>query len=199
MTERQEKVLEFVRSFSRAEGVPPSTREVAARFKVDQSTAKQHLQALGRDGHLQKLTDGRWGFPAGELAARWRFPVLGSIPAGIADQREQEVEEFIEINPVTFGVKNPRPDHFWFLRVAGQSMEGAGILNGDLVALHRREPQPGDIIAALVNETDTTLKRYVVEKGRPILRAANPRFSDQYPERLQCQGVKVGVLRRDSA
>jgi repressor LexA len=93
----------------------------------------------------------------------------------------------------------PRPGHFWFLRVTGDSMTGANIVDGDLVALARRDPRPGDIIAALVDETTTTLKRLVQEGGRMLLRAENPRYPDIFPETLASQGVVVGVIRRSLA
>ena len=86
--------------------------------------------------------------------------MYGAIPAGLPAMQEQEPEETIAVAPAVFGVRQPRPGaHFWFLRVTGDSMNGANIFDGDLVALVRREPRPGDIIAALVDETTTTLKR----------------------------------------
>ena len=78
-------------------------------------------------------------------------------------------------------------------------MIGANIVDGDLVALERREPQAGDIIAALVDETTTTLKRMVRLRGRTVLRAENPRYPDLTPERIESQGVVVGVIRRNVA
>ena len=75
-------------------------------------------------------------------------------------------------------------------------MIGAHILDGDLVVLERREPRPGEIIAALVDDTTTTLKRFVRVGGRAVLRAENKRFKDIVPERLESQGVLVGVIRR---
>ena len=105
----------------------------------------------------------------------------------------------IAIDPAVFGVRKPRPGYFWFLRVRGDSMIGANIVDGDLVALVRREAKVGDIIAALVDETSTTLKKVVKERGRTLLRAANPRFADIMPQRLESQGVVVGVIRRKLA
>jgi len=126
-------------------------------------------------------------------------PVYGAIPAGLPAMQEQEPEETVKVDPAVFGVRKARPHHFWFLRVIGDSMTGAGILDGDLVALMRREPRPGDIIAALVDETTTTLKRLVRERGRLLLRAENPRYPDLVPQRLESQGVVVGVIRRQLA
>jgi repressor LexA len=75
-------------------------------------------------------------------------------------------------------------------------MIDAHIVDGDLALLETREPRPGDIIAALIDGTTTTLKRYVLEKGRAILRPANPRFADIHPDRLESQGVLVGLIGR---
>ena len=126
-------------------------------------------------------------------------PVFGSIPAGFPAMQEQTPEETITIDPALFGVRSARKDYFWFLRVTGDSMTGAHILDGDLIALVRREPKPGDIIAALVDETTTTLKTFLKEKGRVLLRAANPRYADIFPSQLESQGVVVGVIRRQPA
>ena len=122
------------------------------------------------------------------------------IAAGLPAMQEQSPDETITVDPTLFGVRRARPHHFWFLRVRGDSMIDAHILDGDLVALERREALPGDIIAALVDETDTTLKRLVRERGRLILRAANKRYSDIVPTRgLESQGVVVGLIRRFAA
>jgi repressor LexA len=64
------------------------------------------------------------------------------------------------------------------------------------VIMARRDPKPGDVIAALVDDTEVTLKRLVKEKGRMVLRAANPRYPDLAPRKIETQGVMVGVIRR---
>jgi repressor LexA len=74
-------------------------------------------------------------------------------------------------------------------------MIGMGILDGDLVVMQKRDPVPGDIVAALVDETSSTLKVYVREKGVTILRGANPRVKDITATRLESQGVMVGLMR----
>ncbi len=196
MTERQEAILAFVRDHQHAQGVPPSTREVARKFGFSQPAAAKHLQALARQERVQKLADKKWGLSAAEIQDHFAFPVYGTIPAGLPAMQEQEPDEKVSIDAAVFGVRKPRPGYFWFLRVRGDSMTGANIFDGDLVALARREPRPGDIIAALVDETTTTLKRFVREHGRTLLRAENPRYPDLVPSRLECQGVVVGVIRQ---
>jgi repressor LexA len=199
LTERQEEILNFIREYKRTHSVTPSTREIARHFQCAQPTVLKHLQVLARKGELEKLVDGKWGCKG--LASQphlFEAPVYGAIPAGLPAMQEQEVEEIIAIDPAVFGVNKPRTNHFWFLRVSGESMIGARIFDGDLVALVRRDPQPGEIIAALVDDTTTTLKTYVKERGRILLRAANKRFPDIVPQRLESQGVVVGVIRRQS-
>lgn len=196
-TPRQTELLDFIRAYQRAQGVPPSTREIARRCGCHQATATGHLHALGRKHLLEKLADGKWGVRGTTSAAHlFAAPVYGAIPAGLPAMTEQEPEETLALDPALFGVRHPRPGHLWLLRVTGDSMTGAAILDGDLVVLARREPRPGDIIAALVDETTTTLKRYLRERGRPILRAAHPRYPDLRPRQLESQGVVVGVIRR---
>jgi repressor LexA len=200
LTERQEQILDFVREYQRAQSVTPSTREIARNLQCAQPTVLKHLQVLARKGELGKLADGKWGFKRTATQGQlFEAPVYGTIPAGLPAMQEQEVEETITIDPAVFGVSKPRPNHFWFLRVSGESMIGAKIFDGDLVALVRRDPRPGEIIAALVDDTTTTLKTYVKERGRTLLRAANKRFRDIIPQRLESQGVVVGVIRRNPA
>jgi repressor LexA len=200
LTERQEEVLDVVREYQRTHGVAPSTRELARTFQCSQPTILKHLQALARKTHLDKMADGKWGFKATQVQAHlFETPVYGAIPAGLPAMQEQDPEETLVIDPAIFGVRHARKGQFWFLRVTGESMIGANILDGDLVALVRRDPRPGDIIAALVDETSTTLKTFIQERGRTLLRAANARFPDILPTRLESQGVVVGVIRRKVA
>ena len=176
---------------------PSSTREVARKFGCSQQGAAKHLQALARKGQLEKLADGKWGLQAKSVQGHlFDIPVYGAIPAGLPAMREQEPEDTVAVDPAVFGLRKSQAGNFWFLRVTGDSMAGANIFDGDLVALTRREPRSGDIIAALVDETTTTLKRFVRERDRTLLRAANPRYADIVPERLESQGVVVGMIRR---
>lgn len=198
LTKRQQGILDFVREHQRTHSVPPSTREIARHFALSQTTVMGHLRALGKKDELGKLADYQWGLAAPDVHL-FAAPVYGAIPAGLPAMQEQEPEETVNIDPAVFGLRRVRPQHFWFLRVTGDSMTGTNILDGDLVALVRKEPRPGDIIAALVDETTTTLKRLVRERGRTLLRAANPRYPDIVPQRLESQGVVVGVIRRKLA
>ena len=201
LTERQDQILDFVKTHQRTHGVPPSTRQIGRQLDSSQATVMGHLRALAKKSQLEKLADGKWGLKAAGVQTHlFEAPIYGSIPAGLPAMQEQTPDETITVDPALFGVRRARPDHFWFLRVRGDSMIDAHILDGDLVALERREPRPGDIIAALVDETETTLKRLVRVGGRLILRAANARYADIIPTRgLESQGVVVGLIRRRAA
>ena len=201
LTERQEAILDFIRQYQRDEHVPPSSRIIQTRFGFkSQSTVAQHLKALAKKEQVEQFTDGRWGIKASGVQTHlFEAPVYGAIPAGLPAMQEQEPEETIAVDPAIFGVHRAKLNHFWFLRVMGDSMIGARIFDGDLVALVRRDPRPGEIIAALVDETTTTLKRYLKQRGRTLLHAENPRYPDIVPSRLECQGVVVGVIRRKIA
>lgn len=201
LTERQDQILDFVKTHQRTHGVPPSTRQIGRQLEASQATVMGHLRALAKKSQLEKLADGKWGLKAAGVQTHlFEAPIYGSIPAGLPAMQEQTPDETITVDPSLFGVRRARPDHFWFLRVRGDSMIDAHILDGDLVALERREPRPGDIIAALVDDTETTLKRLVREGGRLILRAANASYADIIPTRgLESQGVVVGLIRRSAA
>ena len=202
MTERQEQILEFIRQFQREKGVPPSSREIQRKFQFSsQSTVIGHLRALANKGQIEQLAGRTWGLRASAVQAQlFEISVFGSIPAGLPAMQEQAPDEKIAVDPSLFGVRRAGPHLVWALRVHGDSMVDAHILDGDLVVLERREPREGDIIAALVDETTTTLKRLIHLRGRPVLRAANKRYRDIVPERrLESQGVLVGLIRRGAA
>jgi len=197
MTERQEQILDFVRDYQQRESVPPSTREVARQFECSQPTAVQHLQSLARKEKLEKLADGKWGLKSTAVQGHlFSIPIYGTIPAGLPTLEEQRPDETVAINPALFGLTRTRASQLWALHVQGDSMINAGILEGDLAIMIKREPKPGDIIAALVDGTSSTLKRLVQVRGRLVLRAENKRYRDIAPERLEAQGVLVGVIRR---
>ena len=197
-TEKQEAILSFIQTVQSERGVPPSTREIQREFDyASQNAVMNHLRGLARHGDINQLADGRWGVKSGSATASvFSLPVYGAIPAGRPEQREQEPLESIPVDPRYFGVGSFQNGDFWGLRVRGDSMVGAGILDGDVVLMARRDAHPGDVVAALVDDTEVTLKRLVRERGRPVLRAANPRYPDLKPKTIEIQGVMVGMVRR---
>jgi repressor LexA len=124
-----------------------------------------------------------------------RIPLYGSIPAGFADGREEESDlGCVAVDIRTLGI---RPTARTFaLKVRGDSMIGRHICDGDIVVCeHGVTPRPGAIVAALI-DNESTLKTYVVNRGKPYLKAENPRYPDLLPaHELVIQGVVVTVLR----
>lgn len=197
MTESQEATLDFIGAYQEEHGVPPSVRAIQRHFRYGSHTSVvRQLHALAAAGHVEQSKNGSWGLKSRQVQLHFRLPVYGEIPAGLPAMREQQPLETIGVDPALFGARAGRTGEFWGLRVQGDSMVNAGVLDGDIVLMARRTPKAGDIIAALVDETTVTLKRLVKERGRWRLRAENPRYPDVIPQRLESQGVMVGVIRR---
>lgn len=201
-TEKQEAILDYVRAVQAERGMPPSTRDIQRQFGyASQNAAMNHLRALAKKGAIEQINGRTWGLKAKLVQAQlFTIPVYGSIPAGNPVSEEQSADETIQLDPVLFGLPEHRSAKLWALRVRGDSMIDAHIVDGDLAILEHREPRAGDIIAALIDETETTLKRLLFRAGAAILHPENPRYPDIIPERgLECQGVLVGLIRRGVA
>jgi repressor LexA len=197
LTERQNQLLQFLREFQRSHGVMPSTREIQRHFGfASQTAAMSHLRALEKKGVIQRHAGKARAvvFP-GDLDRPevMDIPIFGRIPAGLAEDQYQEDNGCISVDVNTLGV--PRNARTFALRVTGDSMIGAHIMEGDHVILEVRDPEPRDIVAALI-DGETTLKRYVVRNGLPYLRAENPHYPDLIPaHELIIQGVMVALIR----
>jgi len=198
LTIRQQEILDYLRNSQRTTGIMPSTREIQHHFGfASQTAAMSHLRALERKGVIQRLAGKARAviFPdeldRGEI---FDIPIYGSIAAGMSQDVEQERQGCISIDISALGI--PRHARTFALKVRGDSMIDAHICNGDTVILEFREPRRGDIVAALI-DGETTLKRYLLDRGRPFLRAENPNFPDLIPaQELVIQGVLVALLRQ---
>lgn len=198
LTQRQQEILEHLKSAQRTTGVMPSTREIQHYFGfASQTAAMSHLRALERKGAIQRLPGKARAVVFPEELDREEIvdiPVYGQIAAGMAQDVEQEREGCISIDIASIGI--PRSARTFALKVRGDSMIDAHICSGDTVILEFREPRHRDIVAALI-DGETTLKRYLVNKGKPYLHAENQDFPDLIPAReLIIQGVMVAVLRK---
>jgi repressor LexA len=124
---------------------------------------------------------------------RHQVPLLGSIIAGRPEFQEGRMDTCIDIDPTT--LRLPKNARTFALKVRGDSMRNAAILEGDIVIMEFREAKHGNIVAALI-DGETTLKRFVVQNGVPYLRASNPKYPDLIPAReLVIQGVLIALLR----
>ena len=197
LTDRQKNILDFIQREQRERGITPSTREIQSHFGfASQTSVMQYIAALERKGFLERH--------AGKARAlitpvqRVRItdvPIYGQIPAGMSALTEQTIEGHVSLDSRSANVSKNRGT--FALRVRGDSMMGAHIVDGDIVILEdSKEVHNGDIVAALI-DGETTLKRYVVEHGRPYLKAENPRYPKLTPaHELKIQGVMVSLVRK---
>ena len=197
LTQRQQQLLDFLKLSQYKNGLMPSTREIQAHFGfASQTAAMSHLRALEKKGVIVRLPGKARAVVFPEDLEREEvvdIPIYGSIAAGMAEVVEEEKQGCISIDIASLGI--PRNARTFALKVRGESMIDAHICDGDTVVLEFREPRHMDIVAALI-DGETTLKRFVLENGRPFLRAENENFPDLMPAReLVVQGVLVGLLR----
>jgi repressor LexA len=198
LTHRQQEILDYLRKSQRQTGIMPSTREIQHFFGfASQTAAMSHLRALERKGVIQRLPGKARAviFPdeldRGEIID---VPIYGMIAAGMSQDVEQERQGCLSIDISALGI--PRNSKAFALKVRGNSMIDAHICNGDTVILEFREPRKGDIVAALI-DGETTLKRYLIENGKPFLRAENSDFPDLIPaQELVIQGVLIALMRK---
>jgi repressor LexA len=197
LTERQRGILEFIQSEQREKGLTPSTREIQHHFGfASQTSVMQYLGTLERKGFLDRhARKARALITPVQKVRITDIPIYGQIPAGMATLTEQTIEGHVSLDARSVNAsKNGRT---FALRVRGDSMIDAHILDGDIVILEdRKDVQNGDIVAALI-DGETTLKRYVMEHGRPYLKAENPLYPNLVPAReLRIQGVMVSLVRK---
>jgi repressor LexA len=197
LTARQQEILDFLKGELNRSGIMPSTREIQEHFRfASQTAAVNHLKALEKKGAVQRTAGKARAIAVPSMLNRRPvidIPIYGQIAAGMPETVEQAPEGRLSIDASSLGV---RPGVRSFaLRVRGDSMIDAHIVDGDTAILEAREPRHGDIVAALI-DGETTLKRYLVQQGTPLLRAENARYPDLIPAReLVVQGVLIGLLR----
>jgi repressor LexA len=200
LTDRQKNVLDFIQNEQREKGITPSTREIQNHFGfASQTSVMQYLVALQRKGFIDRTArKARAVVTPIQKVRITDIPIYGQIPAGMAVLTEQTIEGHVSLDARS--VNASKSGRTFALRVRGDSMINAHILDGDIVILEdRKEVQNGDIVAALI-DGETTLKRYVVDHGRPYLKAENPDYPNLVPAReLRIQGVMVSLVRKQPA
>lgn len=200
-TRKQQQILDFILKSQRTDDATPSFQEIAKQFGFRSlNSVTEHLRLLRQKGFLEsapgKARSLRVTSPLAKLRSRIvDIPLYGSIPAGLPQAREQEAEGCVSVDIESIGFK-PTKNTF-ALRVAGDSMIGRHILDGDFVVLeHGPEPRTGQIVAALVDGA-STLKTFVFQGGKPYLKAENPKYPNLIPaQELIIQGVFKALIRR---
>ena len=196
LTPRQAEVLGFIRDCVEDSGLPPTRAEIAAKLGFrSANAAEEHLRALQRKGAIELLPGASRGIQiTDELREPPGLPLVGRVAAGNPILAEEHIEDRIRIDPTMF---DPVPHYL--LRVEGMSMKDVGILDGDLVAVHRTpEVRNLQIVVARL-ENEVTVKRYRQSGTTVWLLPENEEFSpievDLREEELMIEGVVVGLLR----
>jgi repressor LexA len=221
LTDRQQAVLDVLRSHVAQHGYPPTVREVGEVLGMaSSSTVHSHMAALERAGIIErdptKPRALKWGpnapaagvAEAGSSAAAaalatpaagdWdvdavvAVPLVGRVAAGAPILAEEHVEQYMPVPR-----QLTRSGDSFLLKVRGDSMEGAGILDGDWVVVrHQPEAQDGQIVVALVgDDEDATCKRLERRGGRVVLHSENPAYEPMVPDEVRIVGIVTGVMR----
>lgn len=192
LTPRQAEVLEFIRTHTASSGYPPTRAEIcrAMGFRSP-NAAEEHLRALARKGVIEMAPGASRGIRVKQTAG---IPVIGRVAAGSPILAAQHIEAHYQIDPLLF---KPRADYL--LKVRGLSMQNAGILDGDLLAVHRtHEFRSGQIVVARLSD-EVTVKRIHRQRHWVELAPENPEFRtltiDTRRESVVIEGVAVGVIR----
>jgi repressor LexA len=201
LTRAQQRLLDFIQAERHAGRTAPTLREIAEQFGFrSHRAAACHLEALKKKGFIEsepgKARSLRITSPLAKLRSRIvDIPLFGSVPAGMPQTREQDAEGCVSVDVESVGFKPTR--NTFALRVAGDSMIGRHILDGDIVVLeHGPEPRNGQIVAALI-DGESTLKTFVVKSGKAWLRAENPKYPNLIPaQELMIQGVFKALIRK---
>jgi repressor LexA len=196
LTPRQRQILDFIQDAIAESGLPPTRAEIAQALGFKSANAaEEHLRALQRKGVLELRPGASRGIVLKDiLREQLGLPLIGRVAAGRPILAEEHIEGRYQIDPRLF---NPRPHYL--LRVSGMSMRDAGILDGDIVAVHRSPDVRNRQIVVARLDNEVTVKRYRQEGSVVWLLPENRDFEpikvDLREQSLVIEGVVVGVLR----
>jgi repressor LexA len=202
LTARQGQILQMIQDFIEDSGLPPTRAEIAEALGFRSvNAAVEHLKALERKGAVELIPGASRGIRLlVDMTGKSSLPVVGRVAAGSPILAEEHIEDYYQVDPDLF-----KPRASYLLRVRGMSMRDAGILHGDLLAIHQtQEARSGQIVVARLGD-EVTVKRFR-RKGRSNtvqLVPENPEFSpievDLHSESLVIEGLVVGLLRKGTA
>ena len=195
LTPRQAQVLELIKRYIEDTGYPPTRADIAHQLGFrSPNAAEEHLKALARKGAIEVIPGTSRGI---RLPEQPGLPVVGRVAAGNPILAQENIEDHVDIPG---GFFRPRAD--FLLRVRGDSMRDAGILEGDLLAVHKTPEAPnGQIVVARIND-EVTVKRLqrTRQRHRLLLMPENPSYEpievDLTANEFQIEGLSVGLIRR---
>jgi repressor LexA len=199
LTKRQQEIFDFIRRYSAKYGYPPTVRDIGKAVGLaSSSTVHAHLANLEKIGLLRRdpskpraielldrAVESVRGIVRGE-----GLPLVGSVAAGAPMLAEENVEEYVSVPEIAGG-----GDGEYLLRIRGDSMKDAGILEGDFVVVHSQDTaQNGDVVVALLGE-EATVKRFFREKDHIRLQPENEALEPIRSKEVKVLGRVVGLLR----
>ena len=195
LTDKQKRILEFLIEHAKNHGYPPTVREIGAHFRFLWAAARRHLQAIERKGFIKLNPAKSRGIeiPSLKPSSGFMLPVAGRIRAGKPILATEDIDAHILIDKSLF----PYSDSF-SLRVTGDSMIEAGILDGDYVVVRPQKAIENGEIGVVLIEDEATVKRVYKEKKKIILKPENKNMQPtRYdPDEVTIIGTVVGVIRK---
>jgi repressor LexA len=196
LTPRQSQILEMIQGFIAETGMPPTRAEIARELGFKSANAaEEHLRALQKKGVLELVPGASRGIQLRDsLREQMGLPLVGRVAAGSPILAQEHIETYYKIDPQLF-----KPKPHYLLRVYGMSMKNAGILDGDLVVVHRTpDVRSRQIIVARLDD-EVTVKRYRQDGSRVWLLPENEEFEpiqvDLSRQAMVIEGVVVGIIR----
>ncbi|STO55793.1 transcriptional repressor LexA [Grimontia hollisae] len=199
LTARQQQVFDLIKAKIDDTGMPPTRAEIAKELGFrSANAAEEHLKALARKGVLEIVPGASRGIRllVDTEAAKEEegLPLIGRVAAGEPILAQEHVEMYYQVDPNLF-----KPNADFLLRVSGMSMKDIGILDGDLLAVHKtQEVRNGQVVVARVEE-DVTVKRLERKGNQVLLHAENEEFApivvDLSQQPFTIEGIAVGVIR----
>jgi repressor LexA len=194
-TEKQLKIMEFIQHFRAERGISPTLEEIAKHFGVTKITIYEHINQLERKGAIKREKFRARSIeilsPVEERTPRFSLPLVGNLTEG-APLEAMDGGESLNLNDIV-----PLASRCYALRVRGEALAQDHITDGDYVIVERREDaENGEIVLAILENGEATLKKFYREKNRIRLQSANGSMKSIYPRTAEIRGVVIGVLRR---
>jgi repressor LexA len=198
LTAEQGRVLNFIISTFKKIGMPPTMREIAQNLGYKSvNNARQHLRLIEQKGYVRLFQGKARGIEIldkSSSADEFMVPLVGLVAAGAPITAQENISEYISLDRNMF-----RGDNLFTLKIRGDSMSGIGVLDGDIVIVRQQATaQNGEVVVAII-DGEATLKRFIREKERVLLKPENPAYEDivvPSDKSLLIAGKMVGLLRK---
>jgi len=200
LTPRQAEILQLIKTYQQDSGMPPTRAEIAQQLGFKSANAaEEHLKALAKKGVIEMMPGTSRGIRLVDTdePEQLGLPLIGKVAAGQPILATEHVQDYYQVDASLF-----KPHADFLLRVQGMSMQDIGILDGDLLAVHKTtQAQPGQVIVARVDE-EVTVKRFQRDGNTVLLQPENKSFDvikvDLRAQHFAVEGLAVGVIRNGS-